>query len=88
MIFGSADQFNAVPALQENGYITKKYLKGIEDAIRQRTPISGSGITIKTSDGGYNISATGGGSGIAGANLLTLTVCSNGTPATIQVYGI
>jgi hypothetical protein len=88
MKFGSANQFDSVPAISDNGIITKTYLRGLEGSIKQRTPIAGDNVTIKVTDGGYNISVTGGSASALNLKVITLTICSNGTPATIQVYGV
>jgi hypothetical protein len=85
---GSANSFVSVPVLADNGLITKTYLHDLEAAVLQRTPIAGANIDIKVTDGSYVISATAGlvgGGGVAGFSEITLTVCSNGTPATITV---
>jgi len=85
---GTGTSFVKVPVLAENGLITKTYLHDMEAAIRQRTPIAGENIIIKATDGSFIISATGGlSAGVNGFNEITLTVCSNGTPATITVLG-
>jgi hypothetical protein len=76
--------------LADTGLITKTYLHDLEAAVRQRTPVAGANIDIKVTDGSYVISATAGalvGGGVAGFSEITLTVCSNGTPATITVLG-
>jgi len=88
MKFGSTNQFDSVPVISDNGIITKAYLKGLEGSIKQRTPIAGDNVTIKVTDGGYNISVTGGSANISNFKIITLTVCSNGTPSTIEVYGV
>jgi len=77
--------FKIVPIFKNEGveYLTKDYLSRIEDSIRQRTPVAGSGINIKVFEGSYNISLAEGAGG--GGNSVELTVCSNGTPATIRV---
>jgi hypothetical protein len=87
---GTGSSFSKVPVLADNGLITKTYLHDIEAAVKQRTPIAGANIDIKVTDGSYVISATAGalvGGGVAGFSEITLTVCSNGTPATITVLG-
>ena len=90
---GTGTSFVKVPVLSENGLITKTYLHDMEAAIRQRTPIAGENIIIKATDGSFVISATGGigassgSGGIGDFKEITLTVCSNGTPATITVLG-
>jgi len=90
---GAGSGFVSVPVLADNGIITKTYLHDLEAAIRQRTPIAGANIDIKATDGSYVISATagisiaGGGGVPAGFTAVTLTVCSNGTPAQLIVLG-
>jgi len=87
---GTGSSFSKVPVLADNGLITKTYLHDLEAAVKQRTPIAGANIDIKVTDGSYVISATAGalvGGGVAGFTEITLTVCSNGTPATITVLG-
>jgi hypothetical protein len=87
---GTGSSFSKVPVLADNGLITKTYLHDLEAAVRQRTPVAGANIDIKVTDGSYVISATAGAlvaGGVAGFSEITLTVCSNGTPATITVLG-
>jgi hypothetical protein len=87
---GGVGAFVVAPTLADNGVITKKYLRDLEAAVRQRTPVAGANIDIKVTDGSYVISATAGalvGGGVAGFTEITLTVCSNGTPDTITVLG-
>jgi len=87
---GTGSSFSKVPVLADTGLITKTYLHDLEAAVKQRTPIAGANIDIKVTDGSYVISATAGalvGGGAAGFREITLTVCSNGTPATITVLG-
>jgi hypothetical protein len=87
---GTGSSFSKVPVLADNGLITKTYLHDLEAAVKQRTPIAGANIDIKVTDGSYVISATAGanvGGGVAGFTEITLTICSNGTPATIIVLG-
>jgi hypothetical protein len=87
---GNGTAFVNVPVLADNGIIKKAYLHDMEAAIKQRTPVAGANIDIKVTDGSYVISATAGvnvGGAGGGFREITLTVCSNGTPATITVYG-
>lgn len=51
-------------------------------------PLAGQGIRIRQTEDGIEISSdsTAGG-GITGAELIELTVCKNGAPAVIYVYG-
>ena len=61
--------------------------------MRQRTPVAGANIDIKVTDGSFVISATAGiniaaGGGVPeGFTAVTITVCSNGTPAQLIVLG-
>jgi hypothetical protein len=90
---GTGSSFSKVPVLADNGLITKTYLHDLEAAVKQRTPVAGANIDIKVTDGSYVISATagvniavaGGGGTPDGFTSVTLTVCSNGTPAQIVV---
>ena len=88
---GGAGSFTKVPVLADNGIITKTYLHDLEAAVKQRTPVAGANIDIKVTDGSYVISATAGiniaGGVPEGFTAVTLTVCSNGTPAEIVVLG-
>ena len=87
---GGVGAFVVAPTLADNGVITKKYLRDLEAAVKQRTPVAGANIDIKVTDGSFVISATAGalvGGGVAGFREITLTVCSNGTPSTITVLG-
>ena len=88
---GGVGAFIVAPTLADNGVITKKYLRDLEAAVRQRTPIAGANIDIKVTDGSFLISATPGiniGGGVPeGFTSVTLTVCSNGSPAQLIVLG-
>jgi hypothetical protein len=90
---GTGSSFAKVPVLADTGLITKTYLHDLEAAVKQRTPVAGANIDIKVTDGSYVISATagisiaGGGGVPEGFTAVTLTVCSNGTPAQLIVLG-
>ena len=89
---GGVGSFTKVPVLADTGLITKTYLHDLEAAVRQRTPAAGANIDIKVTDGSYVISAKaginiGGGGVPEGFTVVTLTVCSNGTPAELLVLG-
>ena len=89
---GGVGAFVVAPTLADNGVITKKYLRDLEAAVRQRTPVAGANIDIKVTDGSFVISSTPGiniaGGGVPdGFTSVTLTVCSNGTPAQLIVLG-
>ena len=50
-------------------------------------PIAGTGIALIEKEDGIQIEVSGGLTGAGGTRVIYLNVCSNGTPATIQVYG-
>jgi hypothetical protein len=52
-------------------------------------PIPGDGVVLTEKEDGIQIAVSGGSVTTAslGLQTITLNVCSNGTPATIQVYG-
>ena len=82
----SGTAFKLVPIFNNEAkpYLTKDYLQRVEDCIRQRTPIAGPGINIKTAAGCYNISVS---AGFAGGLPIVLTVCSYGQPTVVTVVG-
>jgi len=90
---GGSGSFVVPPTLADNGIITKTYLHDLEAAVRQRTPVAGANIDIKVTDGSFVISGisivggAGGGGVPEGFTSVTLTVCSNGTPAQLIVLG-
>jgi hypothetical protein len=49
-------------------------------------PIAGDGISIDPKEDGFQVSVSLGSIGAGGLKVIDLNVCSNGTPATIQVY--
>jgi len=50
-------------------------------------PIAGSGISLTEKEDGIQVAVSLGSLGAGGFKTIDLNVCSNGTPATIQVYG-
>ena len=56
----------------------RKVVRRIESIV----PLAGDNITVDPKDSGYEISAS-----FPPLNIIKLNVCSNGTPATIEVYG-
>jgi hypothetical protein len=56
----------------------RKVVRRIESIV----PLAGNGITVEPKDGGYEITANA-----PLLNVVTLNVCSNGQPATLEVYG-
>ena len=73
---GTGTSFVKAPTLADNGLITKAYLRDMEAAVKQRTPIAGDNITIKVTDGGYLISST------ATTNISNVFVDDTGTITT------
>lgn len=72
------------PQLQELGGNSRLALGFFNSLIRRiecTKPLAGSNITIVQRPDGIQINSSGGG----GGKTITLNVCSNGVPATIQV---
>jgi len=58
-----------------SGQHFRKVVRRIESIV----PLAGDNITVTPKDGGHEISVA--------LNIITLNVCLNGTPSTIDVYG-
>jgi hypothetical protein len=71
--------------LQGASRLTLGFFNRLIRRIECTKPLAGSGITITEQENGFQIASDG---GISGAQRITLNVCSNGTPATITVFGI
>jgi hypothetical protein len=69
--------------LQGTSILTKSFFNKLIRRIECTKPLAGSGITISEKENGFEISGGGGAGGTY--NSITLNVCSNGTPDTIQV---
>ena len=67
-----------VPTHEDGQALSCRYLHQLEESIKARTPIAGAGVTINRADGGSTIS-------ILAMSEVTLNVCSNGTPSTLNV---
>ena len=82
---------NQLNELQGTSILTKSFFNKLIRRIECTKPLAGSGITIKQEENGILISGGGsgggGGSVPAGFTTITLNVCSNGVPDTIQVLG-
>ena len=78
---------NQLNELQGTSILTKSFFNKLIRRIECTKPLAGSGITIKQEENGILISGGGGGSVPAGFTTITLNVCSNGVPSTIQVLG-
>ena len=63
-------------SMKLSGEHFRKVVRRIESIV----PLAGNNITVEQKEGGYRISVTT-------FNVITLNVCSNGTPSTISVYG-
>ncbi len=61
-----------------SGSTFRKIVRRIESIV----PLAGDNITVEPKDGGYEISAE-----FPSLNIITLNVCLDGTPSTIEVYG-
>ena len=55
------------------------FFNSLINRIECTKPTAGSGVTITEEDNGFKVS-------VALSNAVTLNVCSNGVPATIEVY--
>jgi len=65
-------------SMKLSGQHFRKVVRRIESIV----PLAGDNITVQPKEGGYEISAT-----LPSFNVITLNVCSNGSPDTIIVYG-
>jgi hypothetical protein len=59
--------------------LAREFFNRLIRRIECTKPTAGTGITIKEEDNGFKISSTG------EYNVVTLNVCSNGSPATLLV---
>jgi len=82
---GDKNAVKPVPLHTAGKVLTAKYLEELETSVRSRTPLKGANIDILYVDGGSIISVTG---ALGGGVPIELTVCSNGTPSVITVFGI
>jgi hypothetical protein len=74
--------------LQGASRLTLGFYNRLIRRIESTKPLAGSGVTISEKENGIEISSNGGGiGGGVGLQEITLNVCSNGSPATIVVYG-
>jgi len=89
---------NQINELQGTSILTKSFFNKLIRRIECTKPLAGSGITISEEENGFKISGGGGGGGgtsttynsitfnvVTLCNVITLNVCSNGTPDTIYV---
>lgn len=65
-------------AMKLSGSTFRKIVRRIESIV----PLAGDNITVQPKDSGYEISAE-----FPSLNIITLNVCLNGAPSTIEVYG-
>jgi hypothetical protein len=64
--------------LQGTSILTKSFFNKLIRRIECTKPLAGSGITISEKENGFEVS-------FGEVNVVTLNVCSNGTPSTITV---
>lgn len=62
--------------------LSGQHFRRVVRRIESIVPLAGDNITVEPKEGGYEISAS-----LPSFNVITLNVCSNGTPSTISVYG-
>lgn len=62
--------------------LSGQHFRRVVRRIESIVPLAGDNITVEPKEGGYEISAT-----LPSFNVITLNVCSNGSPSTISVYG-
>ena len=74
---------NNLNELQGVSILTKDFFNKLIRRIECTKPLAGSGITIKETENGLEVSAGGG----AGYSEVTLNVCINGEPGTLTVLG-
>jgi hypothetical protein len=67
-------------AMKLSGSTFRKIVRRIESIV----PLAGDRITVTPKDGGYEITAD---EQAPALNIITLNVCLNGAPSTIEVYG-
>jgi hypothetical protein len=67
--------------LQGSSRLALGFFNSLIRRIECTKPIAGDGVTLTEKEDGIQIAVS------ASFNVVTLNVCSNGTPAVIQVYG-
>jgi hypothetical protein len=75
--------------LQGSSRLALGFFNSIIRRIECTKPIAGDGVVLTEKEDGIQIAVSGGSVTTASLGLMTydLNVCSNGTPAVIQVYG-
>jgi len=63
--------------------LAREFFNSLIRRIECTKPTAGTGITVTEEDNGFKISSTGG-----EYNVITLNVCSNGTPDTLLVLSL
>ena len=63
--------------------LAREFFNSLIRRIECTKPTAGTGITVTEEDNGFKISSTGG-----EYNVVTLNVCSNGTPDTLLVLSL
>lgn len=78
---------NKLNELQGVSILTKDFFNKLIRRIECTKPLAGSGVTIKETENGLEVSAGGAGSIGSGYSEITLNVCINGEPGTVTVLG-
>jgi hypothetical protein len=73
--------------LKGNSRLALGFFNSLIRRIECTKPIAGTGIALIEKEDGIQIAVSGGIGGAGGLRTIDLNVCSNGTPAVIQVYG-
>ena len=64
--------------------LDKKFFENLRDRVETILPTAGDGIKVEKTDQGYGLKIS---TTVCMGKKITLNVCSNGTPAQIEVYG-
>ena len=64
--------------------LTGSHFRKVVRRIESSVPLAGKGIKVEPKSGGYEITAD---EQVPSLKIITLNVCSNGSPSTLQVYG-
>jgi hypothetical protein len=73
--------------LKGNSRLALGFFNSIIRRIECTKPIAGAGIALTEKEDGIQVAVSLGALGAGGFKTIDLNVCSNGTPAVIQVYG-
>ena len=73
--------------LQGSSRLALGFFNSLIRRIECTKPIAGDGVTLTEKEDGIQVAVSLGALGAGGLKTIDLNVCSNGTPAVIQVYG-